>query len=328
MSGGKLEAVCTIGVFDGLHIGHRYLLDQAIGDARSLGLPCVALSFDHDPEEAFLPPEKVQHLLSNTERLELLAKSGVDQVIVLHFDHALAALTATEFLDQVLGRLLAPKSIHVGADFRFGAAAQGDVACLKQWADSREVAVFGHQLLGDGGQAVSASRIRACLADGRLDEANQLLGRPHHLKGRVVRGRGVGNSLGFPTANIASDDGVVLPADGVYAGLVQFGEVRQTESVSENGRAAPSDAPPLPQAELHAAAISVGVPLSFDGVAASLEAFLLDYQGDLYDQELRLHFLKYLRPMQVFGDARALSQQISDDVRQTRKLAAQYECEQ
>jgi len=301
---GPPPVVCVIGVFDGLHRGHQYLLAAAEAEAQQLGLPCLVVTFDRDPDEFFLPASECHKLLSNQERLELLSGQGQRQLWALSFDAELAAISPRDFLEQTLSSVFRPVSIHVGANFHFGAKAAGDVALLKAWGAETGCRIDDHRLLDEGGQAVSARRIRACLQTSQLAQANYLLTRPHHLRGPVVRGRGVGTQLGFPTANVAGSDGVMLPADGVYAGRAEL----------------------IGTAAVFPAAISVGVPLTFQRdqaqLAATLEATLLDFQGDLYGSELKLEFLEYLRPMQSFADTESLHNQIAEDVRRTRAAAS------
>jgi len=341
------EVVCAIGAFDGVHLGHQYLFSQAQQQADAAGLPLLVVTFDRDPDELFSPGREHRKLLSNAERLARLgsadnggrrsylsaaaggavgdaavggsaaggaaaggAVSGSERavlapgsseraVLALPFEHALADLSPADFMDQVLISRCQPRAIHVGADFRFGSKAAGDVRFLEDWALRHDARTFGHELFDDGGQPVTASRIRDCLAAGQLAEANRLLTRPHHLRGQIVKGRGFGREMGFPTANIAVIDGVMPPADGVYAGFFELG------------------------GELLGAAISVGVPLTFEGLEASIEVYVLDFEGDLYDKEANVYFLEYLRPMIAFADVDALMTQIGRDVERSRGLAAE-----
>jgi len=328
------EVVCTIGVFDGMHAGHRFLLSAAQEEADLLGLPLLVVTFQSDPEELFKPAGQCLKLLSNAERLQRLADvedaaaegevtgaagagtapdgapEGADrvspdvtlrrQVLALPFTAELAATDPTDFLNQVLARHCTPASIHVGSNFRFGQAARGDVNLLRRWAATQNppAQVHEHRLIDSNGLPVSASLIRSLLQDARLQEANQLLTRPHHLHGQIVRGRGFGKEIGFPTANISVLGGSMQPADGVYAGYFEL------------------------SGEMHAAAISVGVPLTFEGLEASLEVYVLDYEANLYDREATIWFLEYLRPMIAFANTTELMEQISRDVTRTREIAS------
>jgi riboflavin kinase/FMN adenylyltransferase len=309
------EVICAIGVFDGMHLGHQYLLAQAQAQADEVGLPLVVVTFDRDPDELLTPDAGPTKLLSDPERLARLHRadnggarlaqastgpsSACERVIVsLPFEQWLADLAPEDFLDQVVARRCTPRGIHVGSDFRFGAKAAGSIETLRQWASRHGAEAFGHKLLDDGGLPVSATRIRECLAQARLTEANRLLTRPHHLPGLIVRGRGFGREMGFPTANISGQGGVMQPADGVYAGFFEIG------------------------GELLMAAVSVGVPLTFEGLEATLEAYVLDFDGDLYERQATIHFIEYLRPMQDFGEVSRLMEQIGRDVERTREVCA------
>ena len=308
------QTVCVIGVFDGVHLGHQYLISQAAIQAEALGIPVLIATFDRDPDELFFPEQASRKLLSDDERLQRLALTGFGSVptsandggskttgtspivLALPFNKELASLSPDDFLNQVLLKHCSPRAIHVGADFRFGHKASGDVSALSQWAIAHGAQVFGHHLLDDGGQPITATRIRDALSSGNLEEANRLLTRPHHIAGTVVRGRGFGRDVGFPTANIAATSGVMLPADGVYAGFLQCAD------------------------ELLPAAISVGVPLTFEGVQATVEVYVLDYDGDLYDSQVVVYFVERLRPMIAFATVADLSNQIGKDVENSRRI--------
>ncbi|MDR2957449.1 MAG: riboflavin biosynthesis protein RibF [Coriobacteriales bacterium] len=309
------ETICAIGVFDGMHLGHQYLLKRAREQADEMGLPLLVVTFDCDPDELFFPDRKHRKLLSDSERLYRLkcedngSARGISQetnsfessetdriVLALHFDHDLASLTPVDFLNRVVASHCIPRGIHVGIDFRFGAGAQGNVEVLRQWAATHNAQAHGHHLFDDGGRPVSATRIRNCLEDTKLAEANRLLTRPHHLRGRIVKGRGFGREMGFPTANIAVLDGIMPPADGVYAGFFEIG------------------------GDLQSAAISVGVPLTFEGLEASLEVYVLDFDDDLYEKEANIYFVEHLRPMIAFPGVPELMDQIGKDVMKTREV--------
>ena len=309
------QTICAIGVFDGLHLGHQCLLEQAKRQAVAEGLPLMVVTFNQDPDEVLFPGKAAYKLLSDDERLTRLslsdyggarlvkskatevAPSGNKRIVLaLPFDEQLAALTPEDFLDHVLAEHCIPRGIHVGADFRFGYKASGNVGTLEEWASAHDAAAFGHRLLDDGGKPISATRIRGSLATGNLEEANRLLTRPHHVFGQVIRGRGFGQTVGFPTANISLSEQVIQPADGVYAGFFEVA------------------------GELWPTAVAVGVPLTFEGVDATIEAYVLDYEGDLYDLEVTIYFIERLRPMMAFGSISELTAQISRDVKRTRQI--------
>ena len=288
------DFVCAIGVFDGLHEGHRFLIAETIKQARQLELPALAITFDRDPDELFLEPAKQRKLLINEDRINLLSKSGVDAVLVIPFEPELSQREPRDFLEVVIATHGSPKGIHVGSDFRFGHKAAGTVEDLRLWGESRGCAIFAHRLLSDEGSSVTATRVRNALQAGDLALANKLLTRPHYLWARVVRGRSAGKELGFPTANLVLEERLVCPADGVYAGAVVIDD------------------------KLYRAAISVGVPSTFAGAPSTIEAHILDFAGDLYTRRLQVFFFAYLRPMITFATIEDLQQTVFKNIDETR----------
>ncbi|MDR2587202.1 MAG: riboflavin biosynthesis protein RibF [Coriobacteriales bacterium] len=288
--------VCAIGVFDGLHEGHRFLIDEAIGQARRLGLPAVAITFDRDPDELFLEPAAQRKLLINEDRISMLAASGVDVVLVIPFDAAFASKKPLEFLNAVLAAHGTVRGIHIGSDFRFGYHAIGTVDDLRLWSAEHDCEIFAHRLLSSEGLPVTATRIRDALQAGELALANRLLARPHFLWARVAEGRSMGRQLGFPTANLELEERLVKPADGVYAGVVEVA------------------------GELYRTAVSVGVPATFAGAPPTIEAHLLDFEGDLYGQRLRIFFLEYLREMRGFASVEELQRTVQHNIAQARAI--------
>ena len=288
------DFTCAIGVFDGMHEGHRYVIGEAVNQAKELGVGSVAITFDRDPDELFLGLEQQRKLLTNQDRIAHLALSGVDMVLVIPFDAVFAAATPLEFLNAsiaVHGRAL---GIHVGADFRFGHRATGGVDELRLWAARRGCGIFAHNLLADEGLSVTSTRIRNALEQGQLGLANQLLTRPHYLWAKVVPGRSLGRELGFPTANLEPEPMLVQPADGVYAGLVAV-----------DGR-------------LYRSAVSVGLPATFEVAAPTIEAHILDFDGDIYGQQVQLFFINYLRPMRSFSSVQELVATVNTNIEQAR----------
>lgn len=294
---GGLPVACavSIGAFDGLHEGHRALIAHLIEDARAQGLPAVAVTFDPDPDQV-LPGTPAKRLLTANDRLRALAASGVDAVAVVPFTPELAALDHEAFFTRVLGPVLNVRAVHVGEDFRLGRGGASTVPVIAAWGAARGIAVSGHRLVRDGDLPVSATRIRRLLDQGRTLEAACELGRGYAVPGRVEHGRGQGTGMGFPTANIAVDAALQLPADGVYAGAVLAG-----------GSAWP-------------AAINAGLPPLFadDARSAHLEANLLGFSGDLYGQPVRVLFLERLRPMRAFPSVEALIAEVKRNIEQVR----------
>lgn len=277
------DAVCTIGAFDGVHRGHRFLFSATVADARRRGLPSVIMTFDPDPDELFLPRERVHKLLNNEDRLAYLRGFGADYVMSVPFTRELAANTTESFLRDVVSPVFAPRAIHVGSDFRLGAGNAGNVAELRalgRRSRKTKCEVFGYDLLCNESAPVSATRIRHLLIDqGDCAGAARLLCRPHFVRGRVEHGRQQGRGFGFPTANVALDYPYVVPAEGVYACLVLVG-----------GTVWP-------------AAVNVGVPRTFSGEehCGSIEANLLGFSGDIYGEQVAVAFVERLRGQRSFS---------------------------
>lgn len=289
--------VVSIGVFDGVHVGHRALLSAAVGDARARSVPSVALTFDTDPQRVLDPDAAPPELLTFHERTEALLETGVDHVVVVPFTPELAAMEPEAFLDTVLARCCTPLAIHVGEDFRFGARASGDIATLHAWGAEHDASVRAHPTVRVGGEPVSATRIRRLIAEGDVRAAGALMLRPPRLHGTVEHGRGEGRGIGFATANLTPHPGSAVPADGVYA-----------------GRATLADGSQWPTA------ISIGVPPSFPEASDTIEAHLIGYDGDLYGSELTLEFLERLRDLVRFETLHELRHAIADDLDRTRAI--------
>lgn len=273
------KAVCSIGAFDGIHRGHRYLFTRLLNDAKDLGVASVIVTFDPDPDEIFKPVSQQHKILSNEDRIELLRHFGADYVLVIPFTSDFAANTAQGFVDDYLRVVFEPASIHVGSDFRLGSGNEGSVESLKQLGTTRGFNVYGHELKESQDQVVSATRIRNLLSEGALDDANDLLCRPHYVRGHVGPGRHQGTEFGFPTANVHVEYPYAMPAEGVYAGFVAVDQIA------------------------YPAAINVGAPKTFDAVSdiTFLEANLLGYKGNLYGKDVRVAFTRRLRPQRKFN---------------------------
>ena len=271
------QASIAIGAFDGVHRGHRALLDDTVADARTRGIKAYAVTFDPDPDRV-LPGTPALKLMDTQDRLRALARTGVDGVLVVPFTADLAALDYCAFFTDVLGGIMDIASIHVGSDFKLGSKGRGTVDAIAAWGSSRGIDVAPHELVVQQGQPVTATRIRAELAAGHVEEAAELLGRPHMIRGSVASGRGEGTGMGFPTANLQVPQGIQVPADGVYEGIALVGNT------------------------VYPAAVNVGLPPTYAANAASahLEANLIGFTGDLYGRPLALAFTRFLRPSRVF----------------------------
>ena len=290
--GADVPGVLALGAFDGFHLGHRALMEAALADARARGVRCLAIMFDPDPDELFLGDDAPRQLLSCENRARLIASAGVDGVIMLRFDHALAALEPTAFVERVLCQVAKPASIHVGSNFRFGARGAGDCACLRACGAHAGFEVVAHELVERGGKPVSSTRIRAVLAEpAGLAEANDLLGRCHFLSGVVEHGRGEGTSFGFPTANVRFPGRSCMPAQGVYGGYVTIGDAAWP------------------------AAINVGAPPTFSGPDELFcEANLIGFAGDVYGAKVAVTFVEWLRASRPFGSTEELERVVLGNI--------------
>ncbi len=299
-------SVVAIGKFDGVHSGHRAVIDRAWVAAAEAGARVVAVTFDRNPLSLLRPELCPEPVCSVGQKLDLLAAAGVDATLVLRFDEQLAALEPRAFVEHVL-LSLGVVTVMVGDDFRFGRGGAGDPALLTELGAEYGFAV---DVVGDvqgGGRRVSSTWVRDLLAAGDVEGAARLLGRPHAVQGEVVHGLKRGRELGFPTANLSASAEGFIPADGVYAGwLVDLGA---------DGTAVTTRYP---------AAISVGTNPTFDDVPVrQVEAYVLDETGlDLYGHRVQIRFTHRIRGMVAFAGIEALIAQMDDDVARVRAALA------
>ncbi len=280
----------AVGTFDGVHLGHRQVIEGSDS----------VLTFDPHPVSVVAPQHTPRLLTSPERKAELIEALGVREMIVIPFDADFASKTADEFVDDVLVGALGATRVAIGENFRFGHKAQGDPRRLA--ADERFATVV-HPLLEVEGEIVSSSHIRGLVLAGEVAQATELLGSPFQLWGEVVHGDQRGRELGFPTANLIPDEALVCPGHGVYACLAHEDPAR-------------SAAHPRP------AAVSIGVRPTFQtGRGELIEAYILDFDGDLYGRQLRLDFLARLRGERRFQSAEALIEQMHSDVELTREIA-------
>lgn len=286
-------AAVTVGNFDGVHRGHQHVVQRTrelAGD-----LPVIAVTFDPHPLAVVAPEHAPKRLTTIQRRVELLLKAGVDEVRILDFTPQMAGWAPQEFVDRVLVDQLRASLVAVGDNFRFGHRASGDTAFLREAGTRSGFTVDGLGL--DGGDVpFSSTLIRGLVADGRMREATEVLGRPHEVTGIVCQGDQRGRVLGFPTANVPVDEAYAVPPDGVYAGWL----IR-------------ADGTRLP------AAISVGTNPTFDGVERRVESHVLDRTDlELYGEQIRVEFIDFLRGMVKFEGVPALIEKMADDVARTR----------
>lgn len=284
----------ALGVFDGVHLGHRAILGAAVADARTSGVRAVACTFEPHPMEVLQPDRAPLPITTLEERLSLIAACGADEAVVLTFTRALAAVEPEAFVEDVLVDRLQARQVVVGFNHRFGRGARGDAALLRELGGRLGFGVDVIPPLTVDGVPVSSTAIRTALARGDLDAAARMLGRPYTLPGKVVAGAGRGRTLGFPTANVAPER-PVLVAPGVYACTVDVGGQQRR------------------------AVVNIGVRPTFGEEALAVEAYLLDFSGDLYGRTVRLTFVSRVREERRFPSVDALRAQIADDVETARK---------
>jgi riboflavin kinase/FMN adenylyltransferase len=280
--------VVAIGVFDGFHLGHRAIVREALR-LRRAGERTAVLTFREHPTAFLRPGQEPPMIATLEERVNAFARAGIDEAFVLPFDASFASLTPAQFLDDTLIAQLNARAMVVGANFRFGHKRAGDVAFgLRHLGErGREMVAVPNTL--DAGERVSSTRIRAAIAAGDLESADRLLGEAYSVRGSVAFGAGRGHDLGYPTANVAVDPKKLLPPDGVY---------RVT------GRHDGRDYPGL---------VSIGSNPTFGGTARTVEAWLLDFNGALYGEELALRDFRFVRAQRRFDSADELVAQMRDD---------------
>jgi riboflavin kinase/FMN adenylyltransferase len=296
------RAVVTIGAYDGVHLGHRAVIDRVRGLAVERGCHSVLITFDVHPA-AVVRPESAPKLLTDFEqKMELLATTGLDAVVIVRFDLEQAEESPESFVERVLIDCLRTSVVVVGEDFHFGRGREGNVGLLRKVGAERDFEVEPLGLLPrqDGiDEPVSSTAIRRALAGGDVSRANAMLGRHFEVRGTVVGGDQRGRLLGFPTANVEVSNRVCMPADGVYAGLFE-----------------------RPNGDVHACAINIGRrPTFYEHAETSmLEAHLLDFDDDLYGENASVRFTNFLRSERKFDGVDALIEQLRSDVEHARTL--------
>lgn len=288
--------VATIGNFDGLHLGHQKILQNVIAKAKQLNLPSLLITFEPLPREYFQGKNAPTRLLRLREKLILLKQFGIDRVLCLRFNHALANQSAQDFVTEILVKKLGIKYLIVGDDFRFGKDRAGDFALLQQMGETYgfEVSATDTVLFAD--ERVGSSRVRAALAQGNLQLAAQLLGRPYTITGHIVHGNQLGRLLGFPTINIPLPHAAV-PLCGIFAVWVH--------GLADH---------PLP------GAASLGKRPTVDGKKDWLEVYILDFNQDVYGHFVEVEFVEKLRDELRFDNLDQLKTEIAKDVAQVRKI--------
>ncbi len=290
---GKHKVCLAIGFFDGVHLGHQQILRQTVTDARQHEAIPLAITFDRHPNTVVAPGRVPPLIYSLSQKLRVIGALGAQALWLIHFDKAFSERTAEEFVLGLVRQFASLRSICVGTNFLFGHKRTGNVELLRRLGPELHFAVHGMAAVSLGGKPVSSTRIRERIAAGDLDAASQMLGRAYSLCGKVVTGDRLGQQLGFPTANL-DVAGLVLPPGGVYAVHAEVGGQR------------------------HRAVLNIGhrPTLRQSNPPLRVEAHLLDFQGDLYGQEMEIVFVEKLRDEQKFGSVAELRDQIARDIRE------------
>ena len=298
LEGTSTPSSVTIGFFDGVHLGHRQVIGRTVDAARDRGLSAVAITFDRHPREVFSPGREPRLLTTLERKIDLIGSTGVERLVVLEFTDEFSRWTAEEFVDRILVDGLAARHVAVGDNFTFGYRAAGTVPVLRELGAERGFDVDGVGMMTLRDRDVSSTSIRQALTEGDLGWPEEALGRRFVLDGHVVRGAGRGTGLGWPTANLQTLPRLLLPGEGVYAGRALY---------RDSG---------------YRAAINVGTNPTFGQEPVHLEAFLLDFTGDLVGEPLAIEFWERLRDEVRFESIDELSRQIAADVERTREVVS------
>ena len=287
----------ALGNFDGVHIGHQEVLRRAVEEGKQRSVPVVAATFRPHPRAVLGAGEAPRLLTSSGLKREVLQGYGVDDVVEITFDLELSRKSPEEFVRDVLVGEMGARIVVVGENFRFGYRASGDFGRLRRLMREAGGDAVAVEVRGTGAEGgISSSRIRELVSEGDVTEAARLLGRPYVLRGEVVVGDRRGRTIGFPTANVVPDAEAVVPARGVYAGFVIVGE------------------------EKYAACTNVGVAPTFGRAESRIEAYLMDFQGDLYGRIVDVGFVRRIRGEKKFSGVDELKAQIQHDIEEARKI--------
>lgn len=297
----RQPCVATIGFFDGVHRGHQFLIDEVKTEAAKAGLQSLVITFDRHPRQVLQQSYQPQLLTTLDEKLRLLSLTGIDDIYVLHFTQDMAGLTAKEFMSQILHDKLNVKKLVIGYDNRFGHNRAEGFDDYVQYGRDLGIEVIQAHPFEISGVKVSSSVVRAFLNGGEVEMAKRCLGRPFMLSGTVVRGFQEGRKMGFPTANLQTAEGLLIPADGVYAVKVK---------VCDTGKWLP-------------AMTNIGTRPTFHGTTRTLETHIFDFSKDIYDMPMTVAFVKRVRGEQMFDSEHALAEQLRKDEQEIRKILKQ-----
>ena len=289
------DSILTIGVFDGVHLGHRRLITELIRQARQKDLLAGVVTFRHHPEDLLSGGKRLPFLTDIKTRTKLLKDEGVDFIVTLSFTKELAGLSARQFIN-LLRQHLRMRGLVIGSDFALGKGREGDTGAIQSLGKEMGLCVSVVPPLQINGEVVSSTILRKALAAGNINKVQELTGRPYSLHGKVVEGAGRGEGLGFPTANMDVKSGQALPPDGVYVGLTRV-----------NGK-------------IYQSMTNIGRNPTFGDVERSVESYLVDYHGDLYGKEVYLDIVARLRDEKKFANSEELKKQISQDIVQGKTI--------
>lgn len=295
LGNGSRKVCLAIGVFDGVHLGHQQIIRQTVADARQHDALALVVTFDRHPNTIVAPDRVPLQISSRPQKIRALKALGADAVLEIHFDREFSRKSGESFIRELVQNLKHVHGICVGANFVFGHRRSGDVNLLKRLGAEHHFQVHGHAAVSLDGELVSSTRIREAIRIGDLDAASQMLGRPYAICGRVLVGDKIGRKLGFPTANLEVT-GLVLPPNGVYAAATNV------------------------SGHFYRVALNIGTrpTLTSSQPELRVEAYLLDYAGELYDVELEVEITAKLREEKRFGSLEELRRQIDQDVAAVR----------
>lgn len=295
-------SVVTVGVFDGVHLGHQAIMRQVKSASNELAVLSVAVTFDRNPQELMNPSHPVPYICTLRQKLALIEEQGMDIALVLPLERDLLNMPAEQFVAEILHEKLCAVKLVVGSNFRFGKGRAGNVQLLQKMGREMGFEVAAVPPVMADGRTVSSTAIRRLLMEGRVELANWMLGRPFSLEGTVVAGKEIGRTLGYPTANIQPAEKQIVPGRGVYAVETRL-----------EGRKWPGVA-------------NIGTRPTVGGQKSSVEVYIMDFSGNIYGRLVEVDFLHRLRDEVEFPDAEALKQQIGADIRQAKQLIGRGDC--
>lgn len=290
--------VMALGYFDGVHLGHQEVIGRAVSYARANGIPASVMTFHPKPREVLRKEEPGSYITPIEMKMEVMAELGVEQLFVVRFDETFSKISPADFVHDILFAMDVRHAV-VGFDYAFGFKGEGTPALLQELGQDRmSVEVVEPCRLSD--LKVSSTLIRSHLTEGRMKQANELLGRPYSIRGKVISGEGRGNKIGYPTANVEPIDAYFIPRNGVYAVRIWYAD------------------------QCYGGVMNIGVKPTFhkDGMKQTLEAHIFDFSQNIYDEQVQIEFIDYIRPEQRFSSVQELVAQIHRDSVQARVIIA------